>query len=250
MARQRIRLLTALVAAGIAVGHVFGGEAPQDRPGLFRQLQEMAARRPEYSKETGERLLSLVTPLWDSPDYRHRVAHVLNANQGHLDAIMNRVFLDEERAAGVDLANFAQVDPKLYRGGQPSETGIRKLAQLGIKTVVNLRLEDNSEAPLVKAAGMEYVHLPVPDTDAPSYGQVNEFLGLMHSAASGKVYVHCAAGAHRTGTMVALWRIERGWTAEKALAEARQYGFQEEVLAVDRQAALIRGFVRRRPPVE
>ena len=37
-----------------------------------------------------------------------------------------------------ELANFHKVSDKLYRGGQPAEGGIKKLAELGIKTIVNL----------------------------------------------------------------------------------------------------------------
>ncbi|MBI3893641.1 MAG: tyrosine-protein phosphatase [Candidatus Wallbacteria bacterium] len=247
MAAKPIRLLAAGLCLLGAVTLRAGPPADADAR-RFKDLQKMAAARPDYSTETGQRLLDLIEPIWNKPEFRHRVAHVLNANGGALDAIMNRVFLEEDRKAGLDLPNFAVVDDKVVRGGQPNAAGFKKLKELGVKTVVNLRLEDNSEEAAVRSLGMQPVWLPVPDTDAPGYGQMNELLRLLHAPETGKVYVHCAAGANRTGTMVSLWRVECGWTAEKALAEARKFGFREDLLAVDREAALVRGFVRRRLP--
>ena len=37
-----------------------------------------------------------------------------------------------------ELPNFHQVNPQLYRGGQPKNAGLRKLKDLGVKTIVNL----------------------------------------------------------------------------------------------------------------
>jgi tyrosine-protein phosphatase SIW14 len=40
------------------------------------------------------------------------------------------------------------------------------------------------------------------------------------------VYVHCAAGRHRTGVMTAVYRMEcDGWTADQAYTEMKQYKF-------------------------
>jgi protein tyrosine/serine phosphatase len=42
----------------------------------------------------------------------------------------------------------------------------------------------------------------------------------------GPVYVHCAGGRHRTGSMVAVYRmVHDGWTVDKAYDEMLAYDF-------------------------
>src|SRR5215467_4202251 len=55
---------------------------------------------------------------------------------------------------------FQQVGPNFYRGGQPTEKGFQELKELGIRTVINLRVDD-SERKIVEALGMTYVHIPI-----------------------------------------------------------------------------------------
>jgi len=55
-----------------------------------------------------------------------------------------------------DLPNMHQVNSNLYRGGQPARSGLEKLKQLGIKTIINLRDDDKRakrEAAEAQAAG-------------------------------------------------------------------------------------------------
>jgi len=37
-----------------------------------------------------------------------------------------------------ELPNLHQINPQLYRGGQPKDAGLRRLKDLGVKTIVNL----------------------------------------------------------------------------------------------------------------
>src|SRR4051794_9840930 len=60
------------------------------------------------------------------------------------------------------IPRFMIVADGLYRGGQPTRQGFELLKQRGIKTVVNLRLE-NDEAGIVQTLGMNYVHIPIED---------------------------------------------------------------------------------------
>ena len=45
-------------------------------------------------------------------------------------------------AASKDLPNLYKVNTGLYRGGQPTEAGIKQIKALGIKTVIDLRDDD------------------------------------------------------------------------------------------------------------
>ena len=58
-----------------------------------------------------------------------------------------------------ELPNFHQVSEKLYRGGQPLGGGMKRLSELGIKSVINLRGEDDlsrQEQKDAEAAGLKY----------------------------------------------------------------------------------------------
>lgn len=127
-----------------------------------------------------------------------------------------------------ELPNFHQVNEGLYRGAQPKKDGIKRLAQLGVKTIVNLR-EDDAQAKREEtealAAGLRYFSVPLHRTGRPSDEQVERALAILNSAENQPVFVHCRLGADRTGTIIAIYRISHdGWTSERAKAEADHYG--------------------------
>ncbi len=127
----------------------------------------------------------------------------------------------------IKISNFGQMDENFYRGARPKAEDFKNLAALGIKTVIDLT--DNSrdrEQPAVEAAGMRYVNIPIVDKDAPSAEQVSAFLKVANNPATGKFYVHCAGGRHRTGIMGAVYRFNHDhWNFDQAYAEMKQYDF-------------------------
>ena len=70
----------------------------------------------------------------------------------------------KKEIAGV--STFAQVETTIACGGATKPEAIREIAKMGFKSVVNLRLASEQgamveeEGAAVKAAGMNYVHLP------------------------------------------------------------------------------------------
>jgi len=125
------------------------------------------------------------------------------------------------------IPNFHRVDEHLFRGAQPAASEFQRLAQLGIKTVLDLREEGHSvsEQKLVEAAGMRYVSLPMSGVLAPSDQQISHALAVLEDSANGPVFVHCRRGADRTGTVIACYRIAHyGWQNRQALDEAHTFG--------------------------
>src|SRR5258706_15120063 len=47
-----------------------------------------------------------------------------------------------KEVAGV--SNFGQVTPEIWRGGKPTREGMRWLADRGVKTIIDLQMEDES----------------------------------------------------------------------------------------------------------
>jgi protein tyrosine/serine phosphatase len=133
----------------------------------------------------------------------------------------------DSRFPDIKISNFGQMDERFYRGARPEQRDYQGLAALGIKTVIDLT--DNSrqyEQPAVEAAGLRYINIPMVDKSYPLMDQVNEFLKVVDDPATGKFYLHCAGGRHRTGVMGAVYRFNHDhWNLEQALAEMNVYEF-------------------------
>jgi protein tyrosine/serine phosphatase len=127
----------------------------------------------------------------------------------------------------VNIKNFGQMDARFFRGAQPKAEDFKDLAALGIKTVVDLRDDPTAyEKAAVESLGMKYVNIAVEDKHAPQEAQIAQFLKLVNDPATGKFFVHCAGGRHRTGIMGAVYRFNfYGWNYDQVYAEMKQYDF-------------------------
>lgn len=144
-------------------------------------------------------------------------------------------------------AQLSEVVPgKLYRSAQPTAHGLEEaMTNYGIRTVINLRGEDpdpdlgngQGEREFCEAHGLHYLHIGVhqerddlfptkqhPERPLPPF--VEEFLATMDDANNWPVVIHCAGGKHRTGLLIASYRIaKQGWSAAEASAEMMSYGY-------------------------
>jgi protein tyrosine/serine phosphatase len=129
--------------------------------------------------------------------------------------------------SNIKIKNFGQMDERFYRGAQPKENDYKDLAALGVKTVIDLREDSESyEKGDVEALGMRYVNIPMGDKEYPKLDQVNQFLKLTDEASTGKFFVHCAGGRHRTGVMGAAYRFNHNhWNFDQVYTEMKTYDF-------------------------
>jgi protein tyrosine/serine phosphatase len=127
----------------------------------------------------------------------------------------------------VKIKNFGQMDDRFYRGAQPKEEDYKQLAAIGIKTIIDLRDDPTEyEKREAEAAGMRYVNIPMSDKDYPPTTAIDQFLKLVDDSTTGKFYVHCAGGRHRTGVMGAVYRFNNyNWNYDQAYAEMKKYDF-------------------------
>ncbi len=128
-----------------------------------------------------------------------------------------------------DLPNFAAVAPGIFRGAAPTEAGLRRLKAMGVRTIIDLRIEQRgqkAEAETARRLGMERLRLRM-GREAPTAKQVSLFLNTLADPAKRPVFIHCQHGADRTGAMIGIYRITRqGWNFPRAWAEMRRYGFK------------------------
>jgi len=111
------------------------------------------------------------------------------------------------------------VSASLYRSGQPSAAGFRRLAsEIGIRTVVNLR-QFHSDLDELAGTELGHEHLWVAPW-APDREEVVRFLRIATDPDRVPVLVHCMHGADRTGLFVAAYRVVvEGWSKEDAIGE-------------------------------
>ncbi len=133
-----------------------------------------------------------------------------------------------EKAAAIKIKNFGQMDERFYRGAQPKdEQDYKALAALGVKTVVDLTAEPKPyEQTMAEAAGMRYLHIPMTDKKYPTDEAVRTFLRFASDPGTGKFFVHCAGGRHRTGAIGAVYRYQfYDWNFDQVYAEMKKYDF-------------------------
>jgi protein tyrosine phosphatase (PTP) superfamily phosphohydrolase (DUF442 family) len=149
---------------------------------------------------------SMIVPAFAKKDRKH------NAARGN---------------AAVTINNFGQVNDHIYRGGQPKDVEFRQLAVLGIKTVLDLRGDAEPDSKTeAEQAGLQYINLPLVPKRYPQADAATRFLEIVNDQANWPVFVHCAGGRHRTGAMVAVYRMEMDhWTVDQAYKEMKQYDF-------------------------
>src|SRR3954452_3420820 len=131
------------------------------------------------------------------------------------------------QVVATDIPNFHQVNDHVFRGAQPPSQAWKTLADLGVKTVIDLRRTDehstDAEAKEVEAAGMKYFNFPMKGVVMPSMDQVSKILALLDT--QDRVFIHCKRGADRTGAVIACYRIAHDqWQPKQALNEAKSFG--------------------------
>lgn len=133
----------------------------------------------------------------------------------------------ENSTSNIKIKNFGQMDDRFYRGAQPKETDYKDLAQLGIRTVIDLRDDPEPyEKPMVESLGMTYIHIPMTDKKYPTPEALDLFFKTVNDPHTGKFFVHCAGGRHRTGVMGAVYRFKfYNWDFEQVYKEMKQYDF-------------------------
>ena len=127
----------------------------------------------------------------------------------------------------IKIKNFGQMDERFFRGAQPKEKDYKDLAQLGIKTIIDLRDDPEDYAKeIVESLGMTYKHIPMIAKKYPTTEATDLFLKTVNDPSTGKFFVHCAGGRHRTGAMGAVYRFQfYKWDYEQVYKEMKQYDF-------------------------
>jgi protein tyrosine/serine phosphatase len=132
-----------------------------------------------------------------------------------------KVFNDQK----IKISNFGQLDERMYRGARPGKDDFATLKSIGIDTIVDLTDNTPEERGLAEAAGLRYVNIPIKDKSYPTDEAVAQFIQTINDPATGKFFVHCAGGRHRTADMAAVYRLQQGWDYDKIYQEMLNFDF-------------------------
>ena len=110
--------------------------------------------------------------------------------------------------------------------GQPSEAGLKEMADNGYVAVIDLRTDGENrgidEQNVVEGLGMKYISLPIADRDAINFenaAKLDQILGDFDEP----VLVHCGS-SNRVGALFALRQKMNGTDKEDALEFGRSAG--------------------------
>ena len=133
-----------------------------------------------------------------------------------------------------DLDNMGQPLEYVATAGQPEEEHLKRLAEAGYKTVVDLRTPGEAPSPdewgrVVRRAGMEYVNIPVAhkNIDDETFDRFREHI---RDGGRRPVLVHCSS-ANRVGALLIPYLIlDDGMTPQKSKEIAAEVGLKSNRL--------------------
>ncbi len=173
------------------------------------------------------------------------VGLLLVASVGAIPALYWRMHYTEHK-------RVREVSPgRFYRSGQMTEERLRAfIREHGIKTVINLQDENPDpllaknyfggpkvkESVVCEQEGAKYILLSwdgelglIPRESATAEVRpkvIDNFIELIDKEENYPILIHCLAGLHRTGRLVAVYRMEKeNWTVGEAIQEIRANGY-------------------------
>src|SRR3989454_12833444 len=108
------------------------------------------------------------------------------------------------------IVNFAQIETTVACAGAVTPSSVAEIKKMGYKAIFNLRLANeqgadiDGEAAAAKAAGINFVHLPL-NGASPDPAVVDNFLKAITAPGNQPAFIHCASG----NRAAAMWFIKR-----------------------------------------
>jgi uncharacterized protein (TIGR01244 family) len=135
-----------------------------------------------------------------------------------------------------DIRGWQRLGDEVTTSGKLSPDDPARLAEVGVRHVINLALDSHedalaNEAALLAAEGIGYTHIPIP-FDTPEEAHYSAFKSAMDHV-QGPVHVHCIMNWRVSGLFYRLHR-EQGMAEDTARALMQQ---QWDPLASDHPAA-------------
>lgn len=128
--------------------------------------------------------------------------------------------------------NFHIVDNNLWRSSQPNSESIKRMKLHGLKSIINLRGDEQTdiwEKKLADSLGIKYFSKPMDATKDQDLDYLKEILSLIEDEYNQPVLVHCLGGKDRTGLIVGMYKLKHtDISMEELLKETIMYGHDEK----------------------
>lgn len=125
-----------------------------------------------------------------------------------------------------DIFNNLQLTESLSSSGMPTPEQLRKIAEAGVKFVVNLATPKSEgwmpdEGDVFQSLGVDYLSIRV-DWENPTTQDLSQFMDAMAAHEGQRVHVHCQANFRATA-FIGLYRVLRlGWERERAFEDQQK----------------------------
>ncbi len=248
--------------------HVEGLEAPAlvRAWGVVRVLRELAAglarerRDPVHYAVASLRYAAHTLSFDESSTLQKRWA--LHAAAGHADAIVRRHRLNRELR--VDWLRRGELPGRLglticpgrADRGRDLDQDLDALVRSGAEALVCLLTEDEMRwagverlSDVARARGLDFVHLPVPDQQAPALAEAERLVAWVedHRRAGRDVVAHCMGGLGRSGCLAAACLVAEGEAPVQAIRHVR-YARGPRAVESTEQEAFVERYARARGP--
>jgi Dual specificity phosphatase, catalytic domain len=93
----------------------------------------------------------------------------------------------------------------------------------GIGAIIDLRGEDRDDEERLRAAGIDFLHLPTPDLEPASVDMLERGVRFArkHIVRGGKVLIHCQHGIGRSALLALCVLVDAGWAPLDALTHVK-----------------------------
>lgn len=149
------------------------------------------------------------------------------------------------QASDSNIKNFFQVSEGIYRGGRPTDGNMEYLAELGIKTDINLQGGDRKnlgigrimewyqpgekpeniahEKAVAESFSINFYNFPLNSLAPVSRvddKKIDQILAILENPGLQPIFIHCEHGKDRTGLVIALYRVKvQKWSVHDAYSE-------------------------------
>ncbi|KAL8825385.1 MAG: hypothetical protein Q9170_007809, partial [Blastenia crenularia] len=125
--------------------------------------------------------------------------------------------------------NFGQVVPGIYRSSFPMSGNFEHLRSLGLKTILTLVPQDYpaENVAFMEESSIQHFQVPIPAHKDESVKiplhSIASALEILLNVERHPVLIHCNKGKHRTGCIVACYRMLNHWSPAAVITEYRKY---------------------------
>lgn len=121
--------------------------------------------------------------------------------------------------------NLSWITRELAVGGRyPMDAAAYLVRELGIRRVVDVRVEEKDDEEVLRAHGITLLHLPTLDRCAVSIPMLHDGVAWVNAqlAEGHRVYIHCEHGVGRSALVTLCVLVSRGLAPLEALELAKQ----------------------------